>query len=653
MGNQICVAPDCTYHSEEHASECRPGGRDPSVFSNIDALTSGGKALEDEYKLAEVPESVEAAEDAAALPKPQDSHAEAAESPDGAEEMAATVSKSEVQRLLVEAKEAHIEEQAKIDDADRARQMKSDLLATRNSMRQDNTTFGTSRVANRYGMEPCLPQFVPGKHVPLLGLLNPMSGAMAGMDILAVCRATPYYQDRMFNIIEVVRGRRRGGMLDVFRMELSAAKDEARAQGTRPRLISGGGDGTGSFSLFIVFLALAADPKRSDLVDTGNGFIWTDDELVESFPALVQMPLGSANDFANILGWGQKYPGSRKLSCTSHAWSASVLGQWFAAAMDPASKVVNFDIWGIVPREGETKCDFKLAALSGKRGPCPNTTVDGKRQVHLAEAGKPVPFFVCLYFSAGFGAYMTARFQLNRHKTPVANRMEYARQGAGVILERTPPQMHLRLDNVEFECEGQPYFPPRRHRGIRGRGYREAGFYNINWQAHALHGADRAGMVKRLTSKRKPVRFNDGKLDMFRWKFASLLKNPGLRVQTDKKKDMMLRFTGGKGTGIFFQWDGEARFAFSPTGEDFHIFIRQVMNIPVVLGPWVKRSLIGDIDDGRAVQFAFCGDSEDEQRRVRERILTNIRGDLDLELNATLQEMEAMSFPTAPPAKAD
>lgn len=31
---------------------------------------------------------------------------------------------------------------------------------------------------------------------------------------------------------------------------------------------------------------------------------------------------------------------------------------------------------------------------------------------------------VCLYFSAGIGAYMTSRFQINRRKTPLRNRAE-------------------------------------------------------------------------------------------------------------------------------------------------------------------------------------------------------------------------------------
>ena len=40
------------------------------------------------------------------------------------------------------------------------------------------------------------------------------------------------------------------------------------------------------------------------LQDTGNGFIWSDEELSESFPALAQMPLGAAklNHGFNTLG---------------------------------------------------------------------------------------------------------------------------------------------------------------------------------------------------------------------------------------------------------------------------------------------------------------------------------------------------------------
>ena len=67
-------------------------------------------------------------------------------------------------------------------------------------------------------------------------------------------------------------------------------------------------------------------------------------------------------------------------------------------------------------------------------------------------------------------------------------------------------------------------------------------------------------------------------------KIRSWLKNPSARFQTDKREKMTLTFEGEKGKGIFFQWDGEARFALSLTGEPFHIDIRKVLNVPVVLG---------------------------------------------------------------------
>lgn len=547
--------------------------------------------------------------------------------------------------LIEEAKvEWEAEENKKIKK-ERYEDWQANLQESRRQMKED--MIATHRPANRYGTEASLPTFEAGRHIPILALLNPLSGAAAGLDIISVCKQNDYYRDRCFNILDVTRGQRSGGLLDVFRIELCKAKDEAKALGTRPRLVSGGGDGTGSFALFIIFLALKADPAREDegLKDTGNGFIWTDEEMAASFPALAQMPLGSANDFANILGWGQKYPGDTHRLCGATNYASKMLFRWFDAVISPSSRVVNFDIWGILPKSGADHVDFKIAEIVGDRGRCPNEKVEGKRQVKLREAGKPVPLFVCLYFSAGFGAYMTARFQLNRHKTPSGNRVEYVRQALGIIAETTPPQLQLRLNGVEIDCEGQPYFPPRRDRGNRGRGYREVGFYNINWQAHAVHGASRARVDKRLCcSVREPVTFNDGLMDMFRWRFSSLVKNPGLLVQTDKKRDMELKYNASHGQGLFFQWDGEARFAFSPTGQAFHIFIRKVLNIPVVVGPYHCNKLTGNVDNGLPVRFDFFGDNDAEREKVRRRVLAAVNSQLDTEMNATRDEIFSGSF---------
>lgn len=512
---------------------------------------------------------------------------------------------------------------------------------------------------NRYGEISHLPPFEEGFHVPTLALINPMSGAAAGGDILRVSKRSPYYKDRFFNIIDVVKGQHRGGLLDVFRIELCAAKEEAKAMGTRPRVISGGGDGTGSFAMFIVFLALRADDTRKveGLEDKGNGFIWSDAELAESFPAIAQMPLGSANDFGNILGWGQKYPGDVACPCGpcgGRETAFSNLKRWLMAVMNPKSRVVNFDVWGLMPPKGQDSCNFKLAELTGRRGRNPNAKVDGQRQVRLKQAGKPVPFFICLYFSAGLGAYMTSRFQINRRKTPLRNRAEYVRQLLGIVTEPTPPQLSLRLTGITIDCEEEAYFPPRRNLPNQGRKYREVGFYNINWQAHGLHGADRASVGSRMCcSSRSPVKFNDGKIDMFRWKFASFFKNPGTTMQTDKKEDMLLNFSTEqqKGKGVFFQWDGEARYAFNPDGEDFQIYIRKVLNVPVVIGPWVDERLTGDLNNGQAVEFSFFGKDAEEKQAVSRRVLQLVSGGLDTELIASVEEILGAGLRMAGPSQ--
>jgi len=200
---------------------------------------------------------------------------------------------------------------------------------------------------------------------------------------------------------------------------------------------------------------------------------------------------------------------------------------------------------------------------------------------------------------------------------------------------------------VSVSCEGEEYFPPRKGDSDGDASqYREVGFYNINWQANTMHGADRAPACARLCSTdREPVTFNDGCVDMYRMKFRSFLKNPGPRFQTDKKRDMTLQFSGKPGQGIFFQWDGEARFAFSPTGESFNIHVRRVLNIPVVLGHFFDAKVTGDPDNGRPASFGFCGDTRQEQEQVRKRLLQNVRGELDAALNATISEMKKAGLP--------
>jgi len=534
-------------------------------------------------------------------------------------------------------------QQKELQDQSRTRELQMLLERSRENMRTQLPRIG-ALPANRYGEDVILPPFEAGAHVPVLALLNPFSGALVGTDILAIARKSAYYQDRFFNIVDVVKDQRRGGIMDIFRTELCKAKDEAKKMGTRPRIISGGGDGTASFALFIIFAALRADAAREDdgLGDKGNGFIWTDEEMAESFPALAQMPLGSANDFGNALGWGSSYPGHAESGMSFH-WrkhAFSALKDWLGAVLSPASRLANFDVYGIVPTEGSESCDFKLCELTGRRGLTPKVWIDGERHLVMKEANLPVPLFLCLYFSAGFGAYMTARFQINRRKKPLQNKLEYARQAAGILLESIPPQLNVGLEGVKVCCGQDAYFPPRSSDGSGGRKYREVGFLNINWQAGMVNGAERAPPCGRIFSTRAPAKFNDGMMDMYRLKLASIFRNPGFKYQTDKREEgLTLEHTGGKGKGVFFQWDGESRFAFSPTGDAFHIHIRKILNIPVVLGPRYAPDVTGDPDNGQAVHFGFAGSTPQDQATFRQRIIKGVCGELNAELIASRADM--------------
>ncbi|CAE8611530.1 unnamed protein product, partial [Polarella glacialis] len=99
------------------------------------------------------------------------------------------------------------------------------------------------------------------------------------------------------------------------------------------------------------------------------------------------------------------------------------------------------------------------------------------------------------------------------------------------------------------------------------------------------------------------------------------------------RRDLLMTYKGQKSKGIFFQWDGESRFAFSPTGESFHIHIRKVLNIPVVIGPFVNERLTGPLDNGEEVKFSFWGETPEILEQVRRRVLRFTSGELDHELN--------------------
>merc|ERR1719401_1424043 len=126
-------------------------------------------------------------------------------------------------------------------------------------------------------------------------------------------------------------------------------------------------------------------------------------------------------------------------------------------------------------------------------------------------------------------------------------------------------------------------------------------------------------------------------------KLSSPLRMPtGPRYQTDKQEGPVdVEYSGGRGKGVFFQWDGEARFAFSPTGEPFSISIRKILNIPVVLGPGYDARVTGDADNGKPVRFEFSGETATDREEVRQRVLQCVRGDLDRQLLASREEILA------------
>jgi hypothetical protein len=534
----------------------------------------------------------------------------------------------------------------------------------------------TSKFGGRAGK---LPDLVKGRHVPTLALIDPgetsIKRVSLGSEVLNIAKTTPCHQERFFNIAEILEDKfKRGGFLDVLREELCKAKAEALELCTRPRVISGGDDSTASLAIWLIFKALQANNRRAEegMKDTGNGFIWTDEELKASFPAIAHMPLGNKNSFAEALGWGYVMPGSTNgcLACIrgtrrTRKRRYDALLRWIGAVIDPKTSLSNFDVWGVMPGFGQDRVNFKLAELGAKPGRTPKTKVKGKTQISLKPPSNPIPWFVLAYWSAGFEAYLNARCKANRRSTPFRNRLERLRQIFGILTERVPAQMKKKTNGIKIECAGarggegggghskaQSYFPPRAgrkstsHFWSKGSRYREVGF--VNCSCRHLRGADRAPLHRRLCfgSRRRPIRFNDGMLDMYRFRFKSYFKNPGRRMQTDKRKDVNLIFEAGMGKGFFMQFDGESRYAFSPKGEQFHVAIRKVFNLPVVVGPspFEKVAL-----DGKEVSFQIGGDTPEAQEQVKVRLLKSLRGELEAEMNATEAELSAANVPVHDP----
>eukprot|EP00438_Fugacium_kawagutii_P025661 Skav205806 [mRNA] locus=scaffold307:287382:294154:- [translate_table: standard] len=119
--------------------------------------------------------------------------------------------------------------------------------------------------------------------------------------------------------------------------------------------------------------------------------------------------------------------------------------------------------------------------------------------------------------------------------------------------------------------------------------------------------------------------------------------SPGVASQA-VEDGLTLTYSGEKGTGLFFQWDGESRFAFSPTGDDFHIHIRKILNIPVVLGPNYDPRVTGEPENGQPLKFSFCGQNDEERRSFAQRVLKGVQGQLNEELLASSEEMQRIGL---------
>jgi hypothetical protein len=502
-----------------------------------------------------------------------------------------------------------------------------------------------------------LDEWKPDVHAPFIGLINPKSGGQAGAPILEVCMRTPVYKDRMMHIVEVIKSaNKKDGLFEKFRTFLNEAKDAAKQKDAkfRPRLICGGGDGTASFALMIVFKALLANPERADegLADTGNGFIWTDEELKNFFPALVQMPLGTGNDLAGVLGWGRKAPGDLRCGCCRGASAShAALKTWFNRALDVRTPVSNFDVWGFMPPPGQDVMDLKLCELAAV------TREGGKKKFVMKEPDVVVPFLVLLYASYGFAAEVVAKFQLKRTTSQFLNTLQYGIIGAPMMCcgSKVEQKKH-RMDGLsvwmpegsDMEQNGTlQYFPPRPTRRP-AHCYGEVGFLNLNsYSGGNVNGKDRSGCHFRWcicrggATRRKPVRFDDGFMDLFRQRPPRTNLKTGSVLQTDKRRSATFHFdpADSKGVGVFMQYDGEGRFVFHPEHKPWRMDVHQVLRIPVVIGPGVRPP-----DGGGEVGFAFVGE-DSEVPRIKTRIKKWVAGGIVGEVNGTLDDLKNAGLP--------
>jgi len=460
--------------------------------------------------------------------------------------------------------------------------------------------------------ESCLPDVTPedpmSDDVPFVGLLNPRSGSKMGDVFLREAQKRTAYTGRLFDIVHVASNHNSKG--DEFRAQLDRARDEAKEKKTgqpgkdfRPRLICGGGDGTASFALTCVFKALMLEG------DEFTGYRWSTDDLNEFFPALVQLPLGTGNDLAGILGWG------RTIDPATNPKGAQC---WFKKALSVQSPVHAFDVWGLFP--SNDGISFKACMLNG---------LDKQGSPLFKVAGHSVPFLTLLYFSMGRDAFVVAQVEHHRTNFQILNKAQYLVQAIQAV--RGPGASNVNLDGVEVlgveETSQLRLYPPAR---LKAGEFQTVGFMNINSLS--------AGRVE----ARDQANFSDEKIDFYCESAFSALteinKELKLAIPTEKHHRSLWRVDGEKQPCTFIQYDGEGRVLFHPDGGVFELHVRQVMQIPVVVdienvGPPASQPL--------PAALRFIG-SEAEKAEAQQRIYQLAYGALTAELNATDEEVRGL-----------
>eukprot|EP00929_Paragymnodinium_shiwhaense_P057222 TRINITY_DN28635_c0_g1_i1.p1 TRINITY_DN28635_c0_g1~~TRINITY_DN28635_c0_g1_i1.p1 ORF type:complete len:1099 (+),score=261.80 TRINITY_DN28635_c0_g1_i1:107-3403(+) len=385
---------------------------------------------------------------------------------------------------------------------------------------------------NTYSESSVLPQVNAdadsSDDAPFIGLLNPRSGNKKGAVFLEPCRRFPVYRRRMFDIVRSVTD-------DVtkaaFRHQLQCLRLQAKRRRCRARVIVGGGDGTASFAVWVILRA-------------ARHLRWTDEELVESFPALVQMPLGTGNDLAGVLGW------SREVLKNEEA------KKWLKNAVCRHRPVREFDVWGMT-------IDGKVCMFAGqdeKQGP-------GRQKFHTA--GPSVPCIFLLYFSMGYEALVASMVELNRTDSRFWNKVEYGKIGPTAMLG--PERRMIDLAGITVhKAAGQRYFPPL-DKPKAASEYMSVGCLNIN------------SYMGGLMVCKEAASYEDGLIDLFR---ASDLVGTKIKSGFSTEKDKRVTFCIPPSLpGVHFQYDGESRYLFHPNAQCIEIEIKRVMKIPVVLGP--------------------------------------------------------------------